>query len=245
MSLHIDKWSSVKQIWIEPWLIINGWWRFSIALQSFSHKRCLSNHSSWIVSLFQGVYLERRPFKVFNMWTIHGSFPELVRSWAERFHGTAEFILLAHTSKASIAGPQQRALPTHLSTGFASKWGSQEGSAGHIAWAAPTGHIITTSQSPATRRGGMVFLPTASQMHLPQAKWQMYKVCPWLVKKNNKRNTIVALKAHQGIKRPAQRKLQMSLCPTTRTSLAPKHTYYRTAALPKQVLPFLNLIISN
>lgn len=55
---------------------------------------CLSDHSCCMVSLLECEPRVQRPFKFYNMWTLHDGYQELVAdSWAEPVFGTDQFVL--------------------------------------------------------------------------------------------------------------------------------------------------------
>lgn len=59
----------------------------------FSPSDCLSDHSC-VVSLLNKSQCVKKPFKFYNMWTLHEHFQELVaESWTEIADSTARFIL--------------------------------------------------------------------------------------------------------------------------------------------------------
>lgn len=60
----------------------------------FTAPDCLLDHSSGIVSTLAMEAGLKRPFKFFNMWTLHEGFQDLVKtSWGESIDGNAQYRL--------------------------------------------------------------------------------------------------------------------------------------------------------
>ncbi|XP_042460193.1 uncharacterized protein LOC122043655 [Zingiber officinale] len=60
----------------------------------FTSPECLSDHSCGIVSTLAREKRCNRPFKFYNMWTLHEGFQDLVASsWDELISGNAQFAL--------------------------------------------------------------------------------------------------------------------------------------------------------
>ncbi|GFZ07108.1 hypothetical protein Acr_19g0000450 [Actinidia rufa] len=61
----------------------------------------LSDHSPCVVSLFDNSMQGVKPFKFFNMWSLHDDFQRIVgEGWSNRIHGSAMFRLTSRTAAA-------------------------------------------------------------------------------------------------------------------------------------------------
>ncbi|GFY97543.1 hypothetical protein Acr_12g0000840 [Actinidia rufa] len=83
-------WSKLDRAMVNPRWIQEGW----IATTNFGLPGKWSDHSPCVVSMVDNKEQGCRPFKFFNMWTLHADFPELIRDkWRVQVTGTAMYRL--------------------------------------------------------------------------------------------------------------------------------------------------------
>lgn len=76
--------------------LVNTYWLMANfhGYADFLPPDCLSDHSCCVVSLLTEPCQANKPFKFYNLWTLHKGFQDLVaESWAETVEKTTQFIL--------------------------------------------------------------------------------------------------------------------------------------------------------
>ncbi|XP_022876816.1 uncharacterized protein LOC111395022 [Olea europaea var. sylvestris] len=107
-------WSKIDRAMMNDIWVQNG----AYGLADFSPLRCLSDHSSCIVSIHDREVNTRKSFKFFSMWTMHEDFQGLVQaSWNFEVVGTKQFVLCKklHKLKGALSELNVKHLG-HIST---------------------------------------------------------------------------------------------------------------------------------
>ncbi|XP_073310966.1 uncharacterized protein [Primulina huaijiensis] len=96
-------------------LFNNAWLTSNVnGIAEFVVPGCVSDHSLAIVSFLDNTLPKKRPFKFFNMWVLNANFESLVQSnWKRRDFGTAQFRLKQLFN--SLKRPLQRLNQNHFS----------------------------------------------------------------------------------------------------------------------------------